>query len=131
MNRRSFIETGLTAGVAAASTGIPQAQGRKTGRLVLPQPRNIAAEVFGAGGYDAIWYLVNAGFVVRLGEVIIFLDPILQSGNPLYAELRKRRRQADRLPPEVRFYDPGSLYLETEHYPLTGPRREAGRLRPS
>ena len=29
MNRRNFIETGLTAGVAAASTGIPQAQGRK------------------------------------------------------------------------------------------------------
>lgn len=121
MNRRSFIETGLTAGVAAASTGVSQAQGKKTGRLTLPQPRKIAQEVFGAGGYDAIWYLVNVGFVVRLGEVILFLDPILQSGNPLYAELRRQRRQADRLPPEVRFYDPGILYLETEHYPLTGP----------
>ena len=67
MNRRNFIETGLTAGVAAASTGIPQAKGKQTGRLTLPQPRKIAGELFGAGGYDAIWYLVNVGFVVRLG----------------------------------------------------------------
>ena len=131
MNRRNFIETGLTAGVAAASTGIPQAQGKKSGRLTLPQPRKIAHEVFGAGGYDAIWYLVNVGFVVRLGEVCIFLDPILQSGNPL--NMPSCDGSASAGGPAAAG---GSVLRSRE--PLPGNRtlpalrlrREAGRLRP-
>ena len=121
MNRRTFFERGLGAGVAASSTSVTQTAGQeRKGRAMLPAPRQIGQEVFHNTGYDAIWYLVNVGFVIRLGGNCIFLDPIFQSGNPEYDQLRKSYQKTGLFPPEVRFYDPRSLYLETEHYPLSG-----------
>jgi L-ascorbate 6-phosphate lactonase len=37
--------------------------------------RAIKREVYGDGGPDAVWWLGNAGFVIRLGRSFVFLDP--------------------------------------------------------
>lgn len=43
----------------------------------MPQQsvRNIRAELYSPEGPDGIWWLGNAGFVVRLGTTYVFIDP--------------------------------------------------------
>ena len=57
--------------------------------VVNQQPvRNIRAELYDHKGYDAIWRLSNAGFAIRLGNIVIFIDPIFTSPLPEYEMLR-------------------------------------------
>ena len=44
--------------------------------------RNIRAELYSPDGADGIWWLGNAGFVVRLGSTYIFIDPVVTKSLP-------------------------------------------------
>ena len=70
--------------------------------------RKIKDELYRTTGYNAIWYLANSGFVVRLDGAYIFLDPILNT-HP-----RKYR------PVEMKGYDPASLDNQPIEFPLLG-----------
>ena len=50
--------------------------------------RRIGGELYPNSGYDAIWRLPNAGFVIRLDDTYIFLDPIFTSPLPAYEEVQ-------------------------------------------
>lgn len=57
--------------------------------VVNEQPvRNIRTELYSDKGYDALWRLSNAGFAIRLGNIVIFIDPIFTSPLPEYEMLR-------------------------------------------
>ena len=55
--------------------------------------RKIRHELYHETGYDAIWRLSNAGFVLRLGSTYIFIDPILTSPLPVYQADRTNYRR--------------------------------------
>ena len=57
----------------------------------MKQPvRRIREELYRDLGYDAIWRLPNAGFVLRLGDRYIFLDPVLSSPHRYYEAIRQQ-----------------------------------------
>ena len=69
--------------------------------------RRIGGELYPNSGYDAIWRLPNAGFVIRLDDTYIFLDPIFTSPLPAYEEVREESIEAGRL---------STYRLELKHY---------------
>ena len=70
--------------------------------------RRIGGELYPNSGYDAIWRLPNAGFVIRLDDTYIFLDPIFTSPLPAYEEVREESIEAGRL---------STYRIELKHYP--------------
>ena len=69
--------------------------------------RRIGGELYPNSGYDAIWRLPNAGFVIRLDDTYIFLDPIFTSPLPAYEEVREESIEAGRL---------STYRIELKHY---------------
>ena len=69
--------------------------------------RRIGGELYPNSGYDAIWRLPNAGFVIRLDDTYIFLDPIFTSPLPAYEAVREESMEAGRL---------STYRLELKHY---------------
>ena len=64
----------------------------------MKQPvRRIREELYRDRGYDAIWRLPNAGFVLRLDNRYIFLDPVLSSPHRYYEAIRQQIRDTGRL----------------------------------
>jgi len=83
--------------------------------------RNIRDELYKDIGYDALWRLPNAGFVFRLGAVYVFLDPVMSSPHPFYADMRQQANEAGELPffrAELKHYDPASVFNEVHDVPL-------------
>ena len=123
MNRRAFMQGGFSA-VALGTTARPAGRQAETGQKAAHQGipkggrRSIRKEVYGPEDYDAIWYLVNAGFVLRLGGHFIFLDPILMGDDPLYISLRERYIRSEELPVELSHYDPKQAYTQATPFPL-------------
>ena len=76
--------------------------------LVVEPSRKIKHEVYRDTHYDAIWWLGNSGFLVRLKGTYIFLDPMLAAPNADYVADRKAMREAGRhlgYEQEWRFFD--------------------------
>ena len=73
--------------------------------------RRIGGELYPNSGYDAIWRLPNAGFVIRLDDTYIFLDPIFTSPLPAYEEVREESIEAGRL---------STYRIELKHYGPVG-----------
>ena len=69
--------------------------------------RRIGGELYPNSGYDAIWRLPNAGFVIRLDDTYIFLDPIFTSPLPAYEAVREESMEAGRL---------STYRIELKHY---------------
>ena len=90
-----------------ASTGT--AGPRYANELITEEPvRRIHDELYRQTGYDAIWRLSNAGFAIRLGETVIFVDPIFTSPLPSYEAERRAMAATGRLQSavhEMKYYD--------------------------
>ena len=76
--------------------------------LITEAPsRKIREELYRDTGYDAIWRLTNSGFVIRINDTHIFLDPLFTSPLPAYEEVRIAASKAG----HVVMYE-----LEMRHY---------------
>ena len=65
----------------------------------MKQPvRHIRDELYRDRGYDALWRLPNAGFVLRLDNPYIFLDPVLSSPHRYYETIRRRIQETGQIP---------------------------------
>ena len=77
--------------------------------LITEEPvRKIHDELYGQTGYDAIWRLSNAGFVIRLGDTVIFVDPVFTSPLASYEAARRTIAETggtETVGPEFRYYD--------------------------
>ena len=82
------------------------------------QVRRIREELYRDLGYDAIWRLPNAGFVLRLGGTYVFLDPILSSPHPHYLATRNKITATGELP---------YFHEELKHYELEDVSQEVGK----
>lgn len=84
--------------------------------------RRIGGELYPNSGYDAIWRLPNAGFVIRLDDTYIFLDPIFTSPLPAYEAVREESIEAGRLSTyriELKHYGPvDDMFREVHQMPL-------------
>ena len=91
MNRRTFLGAGLAMGASPGSVETGSAKGLPPSELRNPSAsRSIASEAFGNTDYDAIWYLVNVGFLIRVQGSFILLDPIFSGDNPEYIQMREK-----------------------------------------
>ena len=99
--------------VEPVSGGTPRSEQRS------PRPsRRIASEAFGKSQYDAIWYLVNVGFLIRLKGRFILLDPIFSGDNPEYIQLREGFKARGQGQVEVKYYDLDQVFTQPSHFPL-------------
>ena len=89
-------------------------------RIVEEPVRSIRHELYHNTGYDAIWRLSNAGFVIRLDTTYIFLDPVFTSPLPDYEATRARREAGERpYRVELKHYDrPENISREIHALPL-------------
>lgn len=100
-----------------------EAGGSHSRETVFERPaRRIGGELYPNSGYDAIWRLPNAGFVIRLDDTYVFLDPIFTSPLPAYETVREESIEAGRLSTyrlELKHYGPiDSLFREAHQMPL-------------
>ncbi|MFC2076147.1 MBL fold metallo-hydrolase [candidate division KSB1 bacterium] len=77
MDRRQFLETGLVAGAAVATVGGSAIGADSPGSP--DQVRKIKDQLYGTSGYDAVWFLANCGFCLRLGGEYLFIDPMFRA----------------------------------------------------
>ena len=118
MNRRTFLGAGLAMG---ASPGSVEAKSKSLPPSERRNPlasRRIASEAFGNTDYDAIWYLVNVGFLIRVQGSFILLDPIFSGDNPEYIQTREKYQATGRPQVEVKHYDLDQVYTQPSHFPL-------------
>ncbi len=84
--------------------------------------RNIHDELYRETRYDAIWRLSNAGFVIRIGDAVVFIDAVFTSPLPEYqAERQAISETGEPLSAvnEMRLYDrPENILRETHALPL-------------
>ncbi len=118
MNRRTFLGAGLVMGASPGSVET-RPEGRPPSEQRSPRAsRRIADEAFGNSDYDAIWYLVNVGFLIRLQGSFILLDPIFSGDNPEYIQTREKYQATGRPQVEVKHYDLEQIYTQPSHFPL-------------
>ena len=88
----------------------------------MKQPvRRIREELYRDRGYDAIWRLPNAGFVLRLDNRYIFLDPVLSSPHRYYEAIRQQIRDTGQLPHhqvELQRHELDTIATEVHEAPL-------------
>ena len=92
------------------------------GCLPIHPTRRIRAELYHQTGYDAVWRLSNAGFVMRINGTFLFIDPIFTSPLPDYAAIRERAHATGKLDTyaqELKHYERfDDLFRETHDLPL-------------
>ena len=88
----------------------------------MKQPvRHIRDELYRDRGYDALWRLPNAGFVLRLDNQYIFLDPVLSSPHRYYGTIRQRIQETGQIPHhqvELQHHELDSIATEVHDPPL-------------
>ena len=121
VSRRALLATGIATGAVAVAGKSAQA------REVMPKPaiaptkiRKIKEELYTDKTYDAIWYLANCGFVIRIAGTYIFIDPVLRLNNPEFIDLRNRAIAAGGYDMEDRHYPPEELYVQAPDLCLLG-----------
>ena len=92
--------------------------------LIIEEPvRKIHDELYGQTGFDAIWRLSNAGFAIRLGDTVIFVDPVFTSPLPEYEAERRAMAETGMVQTagqELRYYDrPENIKREMHALPLS------------
>ena len=75
-------------------------------------------ELYGQDGYDAIWYLINCGFVIRLNGTYILIDPILSLPDRELQATHGGYQTPEQLPVELRHYSVGEVYGQRDEVPL-------------
>jgi L-ascorbate metabolism protein UlaG (beta-lactamase superfamily) len=89
--------------------------------------RHIRDELYRDRGYDAIWRLPNAGFVLRLDNRYIFLDPVLSSPHRYYEAIRQQIQKTGQLPHhevELQRHDLDAIATEVHETPLRAEEAE-------
>ena len=91
--------------------------------LITEEPaRKIHDELYMQAGYDAIWRLSNAGFAIRLAEVVIFIDPVFTSPLPQYEAERRAMAETGRFQTavhEFKYYRHENIKREMHALPLS------------
>ena len=91
-------------------------------RITEEPARKIRNEIYQDTGYDALWRLSNAGFVIRLENTFIFIDSILTSPLVEYEMVREKFRETDQRAygkNELKYYDkPENDFKEVHELPL-------------
>ncbi len=80
--------------------------------------RRIKDELYRTTDYDGIWYLNNAGFVIRLEGTYIFVDPMLHHDESELISRREKYRRGFLLTSELRHYDAEEIESLAAHFPL-------------
>ena len=103
----------------------PQKPGRPSyaNELVTEEPaRKIGNELYHHTGYDAIWRLSNAGFVIRLEDTYVFIDSIFTSPMATSEAMRAKTRETGVLTTyrrELKYYDRWeNIFKEVHESPL-------------
>ena len=121
VSRRAFLATGIATGaVAVAGKSAQAGEVMPKQAIALGKIRKIKEELYTDKTYDAIWYLANCGFVIRIAGTYIFIDPVLRLNNPEYIELRNRAIKIGN-DMEDRHYRPEELYVQAPDLCLLGP----------
>ena len=122
ISRRAFLATGVATGAVAVSGTRAEASEVMPKQAMAPgKIRKIYDELYTDKTYDAIWYLANCGFVIRIAGTYIFIDPVLRLDNPEYINLRNRAIAAGGNNMEARYYPSEELYIQAPDLCLLGP----------
>ena len=121
-SRQAFVATGIAAGAAAVAGKPAEAREVMPKQAIAPgKIRKIKEELYTDTTYDAIWYITSCGFVIRIAETYIFINPILRLNNPEYIDLRNTAIAAGGYDMEDRHYPPEELYVQAPDLCLLGP----------
>lgn len=86
--------------------------------LTVDPVRKIRDQLYRQTHYDAIWWLGNSAFVIRLEGLHVLLDPILFAPHAAYSAARKALIEAGKgqaNPTEWKYYDNRDNYCREIH----------------
>ena len=122
VSRRAILAAGIATGAGAVAGTRAEAEEVIPKQAIAPgKIRKIKHELYTDKSYDAIWYIANCGFVIRIAGTYLFIDPVLRLDNPEYIDLRASSIAVGGYDMEYRHYLPEELFVQAPDLCLLGP----------